>query len=519
MLVAVTDQFLEDLSELPRHLERKCRELIRGLGGMAAGELRSRSVPGWRLHQLRSSPFVSLSLDMNVRVLADMSVDGQVVLHRVVKHEVADRAHVNRNVQEEAVATVAPDGLIPVQVHDALMAMGVPAAECERFRGCQNDDDLVAALLGATPDIAQLVLSLYEVSALSIPRARFRFLDPDVALAVALREGDTSWRLYLHPSQAYIVDLPAEDRVAVVGSAGSGKTVCAWHRSNRLVADARSVGFVASDPGALEVSQKVLATMAPGNRASYYLVPKSADELIQLAHAVDHVVVDEGQEISPEWWRRLGEALRDRPTGLTLFYDVNQLGGNIERGDTGRYRDRITRWRNMVDGFPGMRRYRLSVNFRNSREIAEFYLELLAGALPARPIGEVPAFEAGEVAIHPVTPDGAIGVTASTLRQLLSEQRPGDIGVALIPGVVLPGVRGPDGLMASLAGLGLPVTGASDKAGILVRGAAQFRGHERPTMIVIAPPRDRLTHSIGNAVVAYIAMSRAVAQLIILEVR
>ena len=518
MLVAVTDQFLEDLGELPRHLERKCRELIRELGTMAASDLRTRSMPGWRLHQLRSSPFVSLSLDMNIRILADMNVDGQVLLHRAVKHEVADRAHVNRNAQEGAVATVAPGGLVAAQVHDALIAMGVNSAECKPFLGCQTDDDLVAALLETPPETAQLVLSLYEVSALSIPKARFRFWDPDGELAVALREGEASWLLYLHPSQGHIANLPVEDRVAVVGSAGSGKTVCAWHRSARLMANARSVGFIAPDPAALEVSARILATMTPGNRTSYYLVPRSSDELIQLAYAVDHVVADEGQEISPEWWRRLGEALRDRPTGLTIFYDLNQLGGNIERGDTRRYRDRITRWVNMVDSFPGMRRYRLSINFRNSREIAEYYLALLAEALPARPIGEVPAFEAGPVSIHQVTPGALIGVTASTLRRLLSEHRPEDLGVALVPGAVIPGGGGADGLRASLGRLDLPVTRVAGEPGILVRVASEFRGHERLAMIVIAPPRDRATRSIGNAVAAYIAMSRAIAQLVILEV-
>lgn len=519
MLVAVTDQFLQDLGELPRHLERKCRDLIRELGEIPPGDLRDRSVPGWRLHQLRSSPFVSLSLDMNFRILADLSVSGQVVLHRVVKHEVADRVHVNRNAQASAVATVSQGGLLAPHVHDALIAMGVDATECARFSGCETDDDLEAALLDAPPEVAQLALSVYEVSTLSIPKARFRFLDPDHDLAIALREGEPSWRLYLHPSQAYIASLPTEDRVAVVGSAGSGKTVCAWHRSASLMAGAHSVGFIAPDSGALEVSKQVLTTITTGNQTSYYLVPRSYDELIELALAVDHVIADEAQEISPEWWRRLGEALRGRPTGLTIFYDLNQLGANIKRGDTRRYRDRVTRWVNMVDGFPGMRRFRLSVNFRNSREIAEYYLALLAEALPTRPIGEVPAFEAGAVTIHQVTIGAMIGVTVATVRRLLTELHPEDVGIALVPGAAPAEVGGPDGLLAALAQLGLAVTRDAGTPGILVRGAVQFRGHERLAMIVVTPQRDRVTRSVGNAVVAYIAMSRAVAQLVVLEVR
>ena len=96
MKITLTEQFLEDASGLSAALERKCREMLSSLRQIEAKDLHDKSLPGWRLHKLKSSPFISLSLDMNYRMLCKM--DGETVyMHRVVKHDLADMARVNRN--------------------------------------------------------------------------------------------------------------------------------------------------------------------------------------------------------------------------------------------------------------------------------------------------------------------------------------------------------------------------------------------------------------------------------------
>src|SRR5262249_13832291 len=160
-------------------------------------------------------------------------------------------------------------------------------------------------------------------------------------------------------------------RAAVVGSAGTGKTICAWHRSKHLIDDGVSVGFVCPHKAVLDISKnRLLGMVGPGSDQSYFFVPQGPDELIQLADAVDHVIVDEAQEVPVTWLLKLSEKMRDT-VGLTLFYDINQLGGNIQNGDVTRYRHRISDWKTMLGRFPRMQKFSLCINYRNAREIAE----------------------------------------------------------------------------------------------------------------------------------------------------
>src|SRR5215475_6877449 len=96
MKIALTDRFLEDAARLSVGLERKCRELLSSLRKIDARDLQDQALPGWRLHKLKSSPFISLSLDMNYRVLCKIEGD-TACMHRVVKHDLADSARVNKN--------------------------------------------------------------------------------------------------------------------------------------------------------------------------------------------------------------------------------------------------------------------------------------------------------------------------------------------------------------------------------------------------------------------------------------
>jgi len=513
MKIGIADAFLQDFERLDRTQQRSCNQLIRELRDLDPKQLRTHARPGWRLHQLESTDFVSLSLTMNYRILALIQGE-QTTLHRVVKHEEADRPHVNRNTRGEPLAEIADEGLQPADVHGSLLALGVDAAKAAPFMGCRSDDDLVRAISEADGDTAELALSLYEVSTLVIPKAKYRLLHDDQEFDTLLAADGEDWRLFLHPSQEMVVDLPVGFRAAVAGSAGTGKTVAAWHRCQRLLASGHKVGFVCPNDAVLAVSKAALSRM-PVRDASggYFLVPGSADELVQLAEAVDHVLIDEAQEIPWTWLVALGRSLGSNSTGVTLFYDLNQLGGSIPNNDRKRYQKRFADWDGMLRAFPGLQRSRLTVNYRNSREIAVHYVGLLTEALPERPVAEVPAFEAGDVVVRSLAASDLVGVLASTLRQTLEHHSPADIGVALLTGS---GVLRE--LPARLAELGLPVATELGQAGILIAPAATYRGHERRAMVVIGPGRERLTRNYGAAIDAYIAMSRATATLVLLEV-
>ena len=513
MRVGIAQAFTQDLGQLERTQVRSCTQLIREWCDLNPKELRTHARPGWRLHQLESTEFVSLSLDMNFRVLAKLQGD-QIVLHRVVKHEEADRAHINRNTGGQRVADIIGEGLRPSDIYGSLLALGLDVAKAAPFKSCRTDDDLVHAMTEADGDAADLALSLYEVSALAIPRAKYQFLHQDEELQTLLAGDGNDWMFFLHPSQEMVVNLPVEYRAGVAGSAGTGKTVAAWHRCRELLAAGHRVGFVCPNNAVLDVSKVALSRMPVSDVSrGYFLVPTSAPELVQLADAVDHILIDEAQEIPWTWLVALGHALGSTSVGATLFYDLNQLGGSIPNNDRKRYQQRLADWEAMLRAFPGLKRSRLTVNYRNSREIATHYIGFLAEALPERPNAEVPAFEAGEVVRRQLAASDLVGMLAGTLQQLLKHNAAADIGVAL-----LTGVAGGRDLAGRLRDLSLPVVTHLSSEGILVAPASVYRGHERRAMVVVGPRQQQLTRNFGAAIDAYIAMSRGTAILVQLEV-
>lgn len=510
MQLAITERFLRDFQGLPSTLANKCRELMSELQRIEVAALRQSALPGWRLHDLRGSNMVSLSVDMNFRALAQLD-RGTLILHRVVKHDTADRADVNRNDQADAFAQMTTGKLLPGGIYDALRTFGVAEAEANPFRDCSTEDDLLNAAANVTAATANLALTLYETSNLVIPQARFRLLNRDEDFARILEAGGGNWETYLHPSQAFLVELPASFRAAVVGSAGTGKTICAWHRSRHLIDNHFSVGFVCPHESVLEISKKrLLGMMGAASNRSYFFVPKQPDELIQLAEVVDHIVVDEAQEVPVTWLLQASEKMRD-DAGLTLFYDINQLGGNIENGDVARYRRRIADWKAMLARVPRMQKFALSINYRNAREIADHYLATLAGALPAKPVADVSVFETGEVVQRQVKRGELSDVLASMLYRLLHDYVPRDIGVVVLD-------QGPSGVRHALAERRLPVSDGTTDDAVVVTSASRMRGHERQVMIVTTRNASALRRNFGVAVDAYIAMSRAVKRLLVIEV-
>ena len=446
---------------------------------------------------------------MNFRVLGELD-RGAILFHRVIKHDSADRANVNRNDQAKAIAQMTINELLPAEVYTALRSFGV-TDEAERFRGCSSEEDLLFAAADVSDATANLALTLYETSSLVIRQARFRVLQRDEDFQQILEGGGGDWEIYLHPSQAFVVELPASFRAAVAGSAGTGKTICAWHRIKYLIDCGVSVGFVCPDESVLNLSKNhLLGMVGPGSERSFFFVPKQPDELIQLAEVVDHIIVDEAQEIPVTWLLKLSEKMRSN-TGVTLFYDINQLGGHIDNNDGIRYKRRITDWKIMLGRFNQMQKLSLCINYRNSREIAEHYLTMLTKALPAKPLADVPVFEAGEVVQRRTKSEDLNNVLTSIIRQLLNCHAPREIGVVIFD-------QGPESVRRALAERKLPVTDDPANNAIVVTKASRIRGHERQAIIVTTKNTDALRRNFGFAINAYIAMSRAVKRLFIIEV-
>ena len=397
MEVSISEDFLVDLSGMSSGLEGKCRTILRTAQRQNARTMRSEALPGWRVHRLKSSPFISVSVDMNYRMLC--TIEGERFrAFRIVKHDLADAAHINRNDSLEPPYDMVDDKIQAKDVFDALVALGLSESQVDVFRGVADEDEFVDALDSAETGIQSLALALYEITGLTIPRSKYTVLDYDKDFGAALRGDMEQWQLYLHPSQRYIVELPVQQRIAVQGSAGTGKTVCAWHRLGHLASLGHSVGFVCANKRILDVSREMLNRLVQGTAANcYFLFPNSKDDLVKLANKVEHIVVDEGQEFAPAWFSHLGQALSTGGTGITVFFDLNQIGGNIPTGDSARFEARLNLWHSHLNSMPHIARMSFYINYRNSREIIAFYRDALDGVLPGDLTSNLPLFEAGQV--------------------------------------------------------------------------------------------------------------------------
>ena len=509
MKVHFSERFQDEWLALAKPLQKKCLVMVKELHDWSLDDLGRafKNKNPWRIHRLKASSMTSLSLDMNYRVLSKIRSDNIWCL-RVVPHKVADRPHVNRNDSQDTFVELSGVQLKPSELYEALQVFGLSGSDVECFRECSTEDDLLDAAAKVSTETSDFALNLYGSSGLAIPKARYRSFHRDQTFDDAILNTDSSdWELYLHPSQEFVVELPTSSRAAVVGSAGTGKTICAVRRTAHLAFEGITVGYVCPNDFALEVSKKQLSSINCDE--SYYLVAKQPDELLQLAEAVDHMIIDEAQEIPSTWLSSLG-AKMPNAVGLTVLYDLNQLGGNIPRKDNRRYRRRITDWKNMIRGIPRMQEFVLSVNYRNSREIANYYLDVLSESLPAKPFAPAPVFEAGEVHLEQIRHRDLQGRLASLLRGLLKNYEPREIGIVTLE-------TNPEDLLQNLQDGQLRVTSELAESGIVVTNASRIRGHERKVVIVITRGTDAMQRSIGSAVNAYIAMSRATVQLFIVS--
>lgn len=518
MQVAISEDFISDLIKMQPKLVAKCQRLLSELTLAKPTDLSLNFSNGWRLHKLKSSPFVSISLDMNFRILA--KVDGEKIdLHRLVKHDLADSPQVNRNDSQPTPIDVSSMKLAPNELFQALIEMGIPTAKAQPFSQVVDDDTLLQAFDEAESNISELALAIYETKGMTDARSRFTFIDSDLEFQNILMGKTEDWQIYLHPSQQVVVEFPANYLLAVFGSAGTGKTVCAWHRTKELASLGVRIGFVCPNQSTLEVSRSVLVKLLENVETDvFFLVPSNVSEVMELASNVDHIVIDEGQELSPKWYEDIFTYCQSNNKGITLFADLNQLGGGIPKGDKFLFEDRFGRWTELLKKFPKLRRINLSINYRNSQEIFHFYKELFSENLPYPLPSEIPVFQNREVIVK----DCAIAkdlpnVVFSVVHNLLKQYPPEDIGVI----VTLKGRSKEivELLQNQASKFSVSVTQKLAKsAGVLITLPRVIRGHEKKVIIAIVNSHEENNKSkLGYIIEKYIAFSRARELLIIIN--
>ena len=188
---------------------------------------------------------------------------------------------------------------------DQLLSVGVPADWTGDVRAATEDDYFILA--GHLPaEAAEALLEFATTGVLVAPAPvapelafeapdalrRFRMVESQDDLALALEAPWETWSVFLHPSQRAVVERVFSGPARVAGSAGTGKTVVALHRAARLLRgdpNARVLLTTFSEPLAGNLKAKLGVLTVPGqsmfDRVSVASFQGLAEELFQLVFA------------------------------------------------------------------------------------------------------------------------------------------------------------------------------------------------------------------------------------------
>jgi len=260
MRVQLTDKFIGDIGGLSKTLASKAQKLAVELTRIPRQEVSKHLTAGWRLHKLSSSPFVSLSLDMNFRILCKM--DGEVItLYRVVKHDLADSSRINKDDSRRANIGVDASRLEIKDLYFSLSALGLREEEIVAFCNISSEKDLLLAIEGVPEHVAEFAFGLLEMDDFIYSRTQYRVFSGDEDFELTLLDDLSKWDIYMHPSQTFLVDFPQQTNLIVKGGAGTGKTVCAWHRAKHIADSGKYVAFVCPTKKSLAASQSKLESL------------------------------------------------------------------------------------------------------------------------------------------------------------------------------------------------------------------------------------------------------------------
>jgi hypothetical protein len=319
-------------------------------------------------------------------------------------------------------------------------------------------------------------------------------------------------------------------RARLFGCAGSGKTMLAVEKARRLAREGLRTlltcrsGMIAAWLEELTAPQRMgtgrldvcsfeqlcerlaraagvpltpAASGPAGDAARYHAYPEALERAVLARPDLryDAILVDEGQDFADLWWLALEKCLREREDGVFyVFHDDNQKV----------YTNAAT-----VPG--GLHPFPLTENVRNTRTIHRRLVPYYQGEKPSMPVGP-----AGRAVETHACPDRA------TLRQTLGETldrlilvegiAPRDV-VVLTPRPLdesdVPGI-------VSTRQLRVVAGAARGATEIPCFNVADFKGLERPVILVAELGPDLAADAARWIATCYVAFSRARSYLVIL---
>lgn len=310
----------------------------------------------------------------------------------------------------------------------------------------------------------------------------------------------TERQVTLTSEQLAVVEATAQKGyVAVLGAAGTGKTIIATRRAADLASKGQQVLLIA-DQKYLHKALQAKKSLKHGNitlgtpaEVAAQLLPKNHRdrpmwevfvEVAESGRIFDAVIVDEAQSLDDDLLESLQALSNDR---AYFFADPYQ------RDSQGMWRPR-----------GGPHEFWLTQNCRNSFPIAKLVARL-SGALPPHegPQGPTPRFVEAKQDVA-----SGYGQVMQLIKDYLKDISEKDLAVLTCAPKV-------DALALGLRRAGITVARRAGDEGVTVVSADEFRGCESPAVLLVAGPSHACDKD--RAITAhYVATSRAVADLTIL---
>lgn len=294
--IAVSKEFLEAYSRLPKGIQKKVREFTekfkrdptsRGINfeTLAVRDKKVRSVrigDDYRaivIHPPQGDVYLCVWVDhhdeayrwVENRVFEVNPASGVLQIYEVTN--VGGRALPDDGSSPMALATAQKHAGFPIKkkllesaTDEDLLLAGVPRALLASVRALETDSDLDQLAPHLPEDAAEVLYSLaagYDLvealaaverstdvttkninvedfaAALAKPESQrvFRIPSDDAELERMLDAPLAQWRIFLHPTQRRLVTMVANGPVRVLGGAGTGKTVVLMHRARHLASE------------------------------------------------------------------------------------------------------------------------------------------------------------------------------------------------------------------------------------------------------------------------------------------
>lgn len=338
MKFIIADTFTKSLAKL----DSQSRSLIK----QAAFDFQvSPASPGFQLHKLdgaKDKDFWSCRVNKDLRIIVHRSESSLVLCYadhhdrayawaEARKLEVhpqtgaAQLVEVKERVEEIVRHVVREEAKEPPLYakyeSDYLLALGVPAPWLDAVRTVGESG--LEKLLGHLPaEAAERLLQLACGEPVARPiavittdpfehpdaRRRFRVLDNQAELRLALDAPWEQWLVFLHPTQRTVVERKLKGPARVTGSAGTGKSVVAIHRAAHLLR---------ADPEARVLLTTYSRTLAArlGQSADLLIEPGSQE---RKRLTIDHL----HKVARDQWTQRTGKAFN--------VVDPKKLNGLLE---------------------------------------------------------------------------------------------------------------------------------------------------------------------------------------------